>query len=88
MKRKRCLKVHMILDRSNAGIVGSNLTGGRVLCLRFSVLFCPVYVGALRWVYPLSDPYQNVSEGFIRYEYEEARWPNTMVYPKVSGQSR
>jgi hypothetical protein len=32
-----------VFGRSNTGIVGSNLTGGMDVCLRFSVLCCSVY---------------------------------------------
>jgi len=35
-------KARTAFDRSNTGIVGSNPARGIDVCLRFSVLFCPV----------------------------------------------
>jgi hypothetical protein len=59
-------KAHMVFHRSNPGIVGSNPTRGMDVCLRFSVLFCPVQVEALRRADPPSkDSYQNVQNRFM-----------------------
>jgi hypothetical protein len=37
------------LGRLVAGIVGSNPAQGMDVCLRLSVLCCPVWIEALRW---------------------------------------
>jgi len=35
-------KTRTVLDRSNTGIMGSNLSRGMDVCPRFSVLCCPM----------------------------------------------
>jgi hypothetical protein len=39
----------VVLDHSNAGIVGSNPAQGMDICLRLSVLCCPVKIEVLWW---------------------------------------
>jgi hypothetical protein len=41
-----------VYDRSNIEIAGSNPPGDMDVCLRLSVLCCPVSVEALRWIDP------------------------------------
>jgi hypothetical protein len=45
-------KANTVFGRSNIGIAGSNPARGMDICLRFSVLCCPVQVEALRWTDP------------------------------------
>jgi hypothetical protein len=55
-------KACTVYDHSNIGITGSNPAWGMDVCLRVSVLCCPVSVEALRWADLLSkESYQNVS---------------------------
>jgi hypothetical protein len=52
-------KARTVFDRSNTGIGGSNPAQGMDVCLRFSVLCCPVWVEALRRAHPSSkESYQ------------------------------
>jgi hypothetical protein len=45
-------KACTVYDRLNIEIAVSNLARGMDVCLRVSVLCCPVSVEALRWTYP------------------------------------
>jgi hypothetical protein len=45
-------KACTVYDRSNIGIAGSDTARGMDVCPRFSVLWCPVSVEALRWADP------------------------------------
>jgi hypothetical protein len=52
-------KARTVFDRSNTRIVGSNPARGMNVCPRFSVLYCPVWVEALRRADPPSkESYQ------------------------------
>jgi len=48
------MSVPVVLDRSNTTIVGSNPSRGIDVCMRFSLLCCPVRVKTLRWADPPS----------------------------------
>jgi len=45
-------KASTVFCRSNIGIAGTNPARGMGVCLRLSVLCCPVSVEALRWTDP------------------------------------
>jgi len=52
-------KARTVFDRWNTRFAGSNLARGMDVCPRFSVLWCPVYVEALRRAdHPSKESYQ------------------------------
>jgi hypothetical protein len=48
-------KASTVFGCSNIGIAGSNPASGVDVCLRLSVLCCPVSVEALRWTDPPAE---------------------------------
>jgi hypothetical protein len=55
-------KLSTVFDRSNIEIAGSNPARGMDVCLRFSVLCCPLYVEALRRADPPSEESYQMSK--------------------------
>jgi len=60
-------KARTVFGRSNTGIVGWNPTRSMDVCLRFSVLCCPVQVEALRRAYPQSKESYQLSIRFLSF---------------------
>jgi hypothetical protein len=56
-------KASAVFGRSNIGIAGSNPTRGMDVCLRLSVLCCPMQVVALSWTDPPAKESYQMSNG-------------------------